>query len=300
MSVENRGPVSVTLRARSSAALEHSTAITLYRDSERIDIRNEIVANFSDVRHWGFSFNLAAPAVHTEEVGAINLNRLAAHGGAYADTHARYDYITLNHFADVTAGDGSRGVTLSNADLAFARLGRSTLTTLDTETPQLHALAGGQVDGRSLGIRDQNGESAFLQRFALRPHDGYDPAAAMRFALEHQNPLIAAPVIGRETGAYDAMHFSLLSVSDPSVLLWAVKPAEEGIEHGVVACWWNLADAPTSTSLTFARALSAAHRTTHIETNLASVSLTGADRVPMTFVRQQLQTYRLIPTAGAR
>lgn len=298
--VENRGPVSVTLRARSSAGLEHATAITLYRDSERIDVRNEITTNFSEVRHWAFSFNLAAPAVHTEEVGAINLNRLAAQGGAYADTHARYDYITLNHFADFAAGKGSHGVTLSNADLAFARLGRSTLTTLDTETPQLHALAGGQVDGRSLGIRDQNGASYFLQRFALRPHGGYDPAAAMRFALEHQNPLVAAPVIGRESGVYDATRFSLLSVDDPNVLLWALKPAEEGIEHGIVARLWNLADAPANTSLTFARTLSAAHRTTHIETNIAAVALTEADSVPVSFSRQQLQTYRLIPTAGPR
>lgn len=52
----------------------HTTTITLYRDSERLDVRNEIAANFSDVRHWSFSFNFAAPHVHTEEVGALVLN----------------------------------------------------------------------------------------------------------------------------------------------------------------------------------------------------------------------------------
>ena len=59
--VENRGPVSVTVRARSEAGLDHTTAITLYRGSDRVDIRNELNANFGDVRYWAFSFALNAP-----------------------------------------------------------------------------------------------------------------------------------------------------------------------------------------------------------------------------------------------
>lgn len=159
--VENSGPVSVTLRAVSDVGLKHTTWVTLYRNSDRVDIRNEITANFSDIQHWAFSFNLATPAVHSEEVGGINLNKLQSDGGDYAAVNARYDYITLNHFADITGDDGQRGVTLSNPDLAFAKLGRSTATALDTATPQINVLAGGQVDGRYLGIQDQNGASYF-------------------------------------------------------------------------------------------------------------------------------------------
>ena len=48
------------------------------------------------------------PSLHTEEVGAINLNKLKSAGGDYADTHARYDHITVNHFADITDGSGRR------------------------------------------------------------------------------------------------------------------------------------------------------------------------------------------------
>ena len=292
--IENRGPVSVTLRARSAAGLDHTTAITLYRDSDRVDIRNEITANFADVRHWAFSFNLAAPAVRTEEVGAINLNKLAADGGAYADTHARYDYLTLNHFADFTDGSGRRGITLSNADLAFAKLGHSTVAALDTSTPQLNVLAGGQIDGRYLGIQDQNGSTYFLQRFALRPHGGYDQPAAMRFALEHQNPLVAAPLIGKDTGPFPATTYALLTVSDPAVLLWSVKPAEEGIDRGVIARLWNLADTPADATLSFAPGFASAQRTTHIETNLESISLRDG-ALPAHFARQQIQTFRLSP-----
>jgi hypothetical protein len=44
--------------------------------------------------------------------------------------------------------------------------------------------------------------------------------------------------------------------------------------------------------------IAAAHRTTHIETNLATVPLTRAGALHATFARQQLQTFRLEPAAG--
>jgi alpha-mannosidase len=297
--VVNRGPVSVTVVARSDAGLDHETEITVYRDSDRIDVRNEITQNFADVRHWAFGFALDKPAVHTEEVGAVILAKRKADGGDYADRLARYDYVSANHFADVTAGDGRHGVTLSNPDLAFAKLGASTVTTLDAATPQLNVLAGGQVDGRSLGIRGQNGQTRFLQRFALRPHGGYDPAAAMRFALDHQNPLVAAAVVSNKTAPtpYPEATYSLLSVSDPNALLWAVKPAEDGIGKGVTVRLWNLGDKPTEAKVSFAPGIGSARRTTHVETDLEP--LTPADgALTATFARQQLQTYRLTPPGG--
>jgi alpha-mannosidase len=293
--VENSGPVSVTVRARSDAGLDHTTVITLYRDSDRIDVRNEITANLADIRHWAFSFNLTSPAVRTEEVGAINLNKLTTEGGAYAPTHARYDYVTLNHFADITDGANQRGVTLSNPDLAFARLGRSTPTVLDATTPQINVLAGGQIDGANLGIRAQNGATHFLQRFALRPHGGYEQVAAMKFALEHQNPFITGDLSGSATGPFPADTFSLLTVSEPNVFLWAVKPAEEGIDRGIVARLWNVSDSPATATITLTGGLSSAQRTTHVETDLERVPLTAAGTLPATFARQQLQTYRLSP-----
>ena len=297
--VENRGPVSVTLRARSEAGPGHTTAITLYRDSGRVDIRNEITGNFGDVRYWSFGFALDAPAVHTEEVGGINLNKLKSDGGDYADRLARYDHVTVNHFADITAGDGKRGATLSNPDLAFARLGASTVDALDTSTPQINMLAGGQVDGSWLGIPGQNGETHFLQRFALRAHGGYDQAAAMRFALEHQNPLVTGPIIGGGSGPYPADRYSLLTVSNPAVMLWALKTAEEGPAMGVIARFWNLSEKPARAEIALEPGIFAAQRTTHIETFIEPLALTGGGALPAVFTREQLQTYRLIPAKTA-
>ena len=271
--VENAGPVSVTVRARTEMGLERTTAITLYRGSGRIDIRNELNANFADMRYWAFSFALTNPAVHTEEVGAVNLNKLKSAGGDYADTHARYDHITVNHFADITDGSGKMGVTISNPDLAFARLGNSTITNLDSSTPQLHLLAGGQVDGSSLGIPAQNGNTRFLQRFALRPHGGYDQTAAMKFALEHQNPFVTGAVISKEGGVYPETNHSLLAVSNPAVLLWALKVHDDGIDHGLVARLWNQANTPAFVRVSSAAPLKAAERLTHIETSIGDLGL---------------------------
>jgi len=293
--VENSGPVSVTVRVTSDAGRNHVTRVTLYRDSDRVELRNEITENFGDVRHWAFSFNLAAPDVRTEEIGAIIHLKKKSDGGHYAERNARYDYATLNHFADITDGANTRGVTLSNWDCAFMRLGQSTPDALDTATAQLHVLAGGQVDGDKLGIRNQNGATHFLQRFALRPHRGYDPGAAMRFALEHQNPPVTGRVSGGSTAPLPAASYTLLAVSDPNVLLWALKPAEEGIGHGVIARLWNVSDSPATATLAFTSGLASAQRTTHLETDLAPVKLDGAAALPAGFARQQLQTYRLSP-----
>ncbi len=294
--VLNRGPVSVTLRARSEAGLEHDTFVTLYRDSDRVDIRNELRANFADTRHWAFSFALDQPALHTEEVGAINLNKLESQGGDYADALARYDYVTVNHFADFTDGSGKKGVTISNPDLAFARLGRSTHHVLDTATPQLSFLAGGQVDGPTLGIPAQNGQTHFLQRFALRAHGGYDPVSAMRFALEHQNPFVTGAILSKQQNAYPETAYSLLTVDNPSVLLWALKPHEDGIANGIVARLWNLAAAPGPVRLAPAMPLTSARRLTHIETPLEALPVEpGATSVSLVVPAHRLETYNLKP-----
>ena len=132
------------------------------------------------------------------------------------------------------------------------KLGRSTPTELDTATAQLGVLAGGQVDGDSLGIRNQNGARSFLQRFSLRPHRGYDAVAAMKFALEHQNPPVTGPVSGAGGAAYPEASYSLLTVDDPGVLLWALKPAEEGIDQGLIVRLWNLSGRAAETRVRLA------------------------------------------------
>jgi alpha-mannosidase len=293
LEIENSGPVSTIVRARSQAGLDHETTITVYRNSARVDLENEVFENFGNTRYLSFSFAIDQPSLHTEEVGALNLNKLKANGGNYADSHARYDFLTVNHFADFTDGAGMKGMTISNADLAFGKLGRSSAYVLDTSTPQLNMLSGGQVDGATLGIVGQNGNKHFVQRFALCSHGGYDQTAAMKFSLEHQNPLIAA-AITNTSSVYPETNYSLLRVSDPSVILWALKPSEEGMENGVIARFWNVSDVCTTTDVTINPVLSSVVRTTHIETNLAPIARTNGHAFSASFNKQQLQTFRLM------
>lgn len=162
-----------------------------------------------------------------------------------------------------------------------------------TLTAQLNLLAGGQVDGPPLGIPRQNGSTQFLQRFALRPHSGYHAVKAMHFALAHQNPLLAAPVIGRPTGVYPADQFGLLQIDNPDVLLWAIKPAEDGVAAGMVLRLWNLAYQARNATVTLNPGVAQAWRSTHIETDLAPLPLDAQGRVPLTLATQQVQTLRL-------
>ncbi len=292
LTVENAGPVSVTLRADAVGPLNHTTRVTLVRSAQAIDIRNELTQNFSDTHAWRFSFNLSNPDVWHEEVGAVIRARLLTQGGHYSERpeNSRYDWLTLNHFADMSGATGS-GATLSNADCYFMKLGNSTESNLDILTPQLAALAGGRVAHGSNGLPDQGGDTYFLQRFALRTHAGYSPVEAMKFALEHQNPLVTGPVTGG--AVYPETSYSCLSIDNPNVLLWAFKPADDGIEQGLIARVWNLSAAPATFSLALEPFdITYARHTSHIETPLGSASL-DAGALTETLAPHQLKTFNL-------
>jgi alpha-mannosidase len=277
LSVENAGPVSVTLKASGDGPIAHVSRVTLIRGLDRVAIQNELTENFSSVSTWGYGFKLTNPTTRHGELGAILTARLDSNGGQYSSRNARYDYLTFNHFADMADATGGYGITLAGLDTPFFQLGASTTSTLDTTTPSLNPLAGGQVDGTNLGIQGQGGDSYFRQDFALRPHGGYDATAAMKFAMEAQNPPIAGVASGNSSG-YPATSWSMLSVSDLDVLLMSIKPAEDGIGSGVVARIWNVGTT-TSTTLDFASNILEASQVTHVETPIATLAPSNGNLV---------------------
>lgn len=292
--IENAGPVSVTLRAESSSPLEHVTRVTMYRTSPRVDITNEIKQNFTNLRTWSNSFEISSPDVWHEEVGAVIRGKLIANGGHYSPRNARYDWLTMNHFADVTDGANSFGITLSNADAYFMKLGTSGVSTLDTATPQINVLAGGQIDGAALGIPNQGGDSYFMQRFSLQPHGAFSQTAAMKFSLEHQNPFVTGMIDGLGTfnRSYPATSLSFLQISNPDVLLWALKPAEDGISRGIVARVWNQGNSPGNYTLGLSRTITSAEKLTHIETFIEAAAVSSG-QLNANINQQQIQTHLL-------
>jgi len=291
--IEHDGPVFTTVKVTSSAPLKHTSQITLYHHIDRISISNEITENFSSEGdfppRWAFGFNIPSPDIWHEEVGAVIRAKLLADGGHYSPTHARYDWLTLNHFVDIS-DDGGYGVTLSNADCCFMKVGKSGLAYLDTETPQISVLAGGQIDGRQLGITFQGGDSRFLQRFALTTHAKFSKVEAMRFALEHQNPVISGAVTG--TKGYPSKQFSLIEISDSSVLLWALKSHQDGIDrNGIVARVWNMGNDQSDCFISVPDGnILRAEEITHIETPIRELTV-GSGSFKASLAQQQLKSF---------
>jgi alpha-mannosidase len=295
--VENLGPLSVTCKAVSKNPVQHTTRVTLYANSPRIEIENSIDANFKDVKTWSFSLKLDKPTTHYEELGAVLTAKKASRGGDYADQNARYDWQTFNHFADLTVKD--YGVTISNVDCSFFKLGRGTVDSLHDTSPQLNALAGGQVDRKLednglLGINNQNGETSFHYSFAITTHQSnFNAVTAMRFAMEHQNKLVTGWAEGGEAAGSETS-FSLVNIKDPNVFLWSVKPAEDGIDKGLVLRFWNLTGKPVATQLRLNHPIAYAWQTSHIETDISIIkSINGI--LPLQIIGNHMSTYRVLP-----
>jgi alpha-mannosidase len=95
------------------------------------------------------------------------------------------------------------------------------------------------VDGEGWDSRSSWHEQ-FCSDLLCKPCE-FNQTAAMKFSLEHQNPLVTGAVTGT-TPFYSEKDYSLLTISDPDVLLWAVKPAEDGIGQGIFTRVWNQAN----------------------------------------------------------
>jgi alpha-mannosidase len=285
--VAERGERFITLKCQSDDPVKHECFITFYADHPRIDFQNIIKQNFEGLQHWSFDFNIEDPEVWHEEVGAVIKAKLTSAGGHYADRMARYDYLTLNHFADV--GNNKEGITLSNADCLFFRLGNSTPEHLDMNSSTIHILAAGQVDkDKNLGIFQQDGDSLFYQHFSLMPRVGaFEAGSAMKFSLEHQNPLVAGNVT--PGGEWKWEKHSFTSNDKGNVILWALKPGEEG---GLTLRFWNIEPEPVMTKIFFNHPVLKAVYATHVETDMYEIPVSG-NAVTCDFNKYQMKTYRV-------
>jgi alpha-mannosidase len=290
ITVENIGSVSVTLKAVSSDPLSHISRITLYKDLPGVDIDNQISQNFTDVRKWKFAFNLKTPETWHEEVGAVIKAKLISSGGHYALKNALYKYLTLNHFASVNETD--YGVTLSNRDCYFMQSGNSTHFSLDETSNTLNVLAGGRVSNPELGIINQDGEPEFNQSFALSTHTTFSKASEMKFALEHQNPFVTGTITDTH-GTYPGTNYSYLKITDPNVLLWSIKPAEEGYANrGLIIRVWNLGNDASAESISLNNKITEAYETSHVETDIKANSFSDSN-LNTRIAAQAMSTYRI-------
>lgn len=290
LKIENKGPISVTLVASSYKPIKHTSKITLFAQSDRIEIENYITQNL-DAKPitYSFSLNIQKPETWHEEAGAILKAQTVAKGGHYADSICRVDWLSMNHFTDMS--DKDYGMIISNRDAYFMKTGESTVSNFDDSTALVKVLAAGQIDEK-LGIENQDGDSYFETFLALKPHTGgFNAAESMRFSLQHQNSLIARKVSGGDS-AYDSKQFSLLNISDPNVFVWALKPAEEGIDKGIIMRVWNFADQDKNCSISSKLPVLKASKVTHIETDDVPIATLNG-QINTVVGHNRIQTYRL-------
>jgi alpha-mannosidase len=289
--IEYNGPVSVTIltTAATSPIIPHKTRITLFKNVPRIEIDNQITQGFDFYKTWSYSFNIANPDVWHEETGAVIRAKLTSNSnpGNYSAQNARYDWSTLNHFASVN--ETNYGVSLSNQDCYFMKIGNSSVNTLNENSAQLNVLAGGRFN--NLGIVSQGGDDTFNQRFAITTHTSYSAAAEMKKALEHQNFMVCGAVTNPINFLLPDV-YSYLNNSDPNSVLWSVKPAEEGVTSGTVARIWNLSDAEATPTLSFNLFINEAKRTTHVEKDMNNVTFTARD-LPVQLGHNEMKTFRV-------
>jgi len=294
LQIENAGPVSVTLKAVSKNPVLHTVRVTLFASIPRIEIEDSIQQNFSDVTTWAFSFDLNSQTTSHEELGAILKVKKEYKGGHYADDNARYDWQTFNHFVNLS--ESNYGVTLSNMDCSFFKLGNSSVDSLCESSSQINALAGGNIDKKLedkgiLGILNQNGQKDFQYQFAITTNQTpFNATNAIKFSLAHQNPLLASPVTGA-IKPNSATSFSLLNSSHPAVILWSIKPAEE-TGNGLIARFWNTQNSSVNPTLSFNKPVLSAWKTSHIETNEKMLK-TLKGKLGLNFGAHQIKTYRV-------
>lgn len=286
ITIADRGANQVTLKFQSDLPVKHETLITFYSQNNRIDFDNHILQNFDTTLHYTFDFNITDPTVWHEEVGAVIKAKTIANGGHYADRMARYDYLSLNHF--LTMGNANESITLSNIDCQFFKLGNSTPTRLDAESASIHILAGGVIN-ENLGVPKQGGDTVFRESFALFPSgEIYNETTSMKRSLEHQNPLTAGQVY--KGGLLTEKTLSLLSIDNPDILLWSIKPSET---EGISLRLWNLSDKSVPANILFQTRTQKAFNSTHIETDIEEITLRG-NNLPTDFRQKQLKTFRVV------
>jgi alpha-mannosidase len=284
---ENVGPVSATLRVN-LVNPSRTVRVTLFAESDRIDIENTITQNVSGFRSYSFHANLPGAQIRFEEVGAIARPGLVAQGGDYLPG-TRASRMTLNHFVAFAKPDYH--LVLSNWDAFAMKLNDSTDSSFDLTGDTVHVVV--MEQGLGAGTADQGGDSFFRNRFALRGVSGaFDAAEAMRTSLAHQNPLHVVALPRNQDGPLVSPSAGLLTVDAGNVVVTAFKPAEDPWQ-GYVVRLWELGGAPTTVEIDgSAMGILKAWRTTLIETDTEPATV--SDGVVQASVdANEIQTIRL-------
>jgi alpha-mannosidase len=110
---------------------------------------------------------------------------------------------------------------------------------------------------------------------------------------------VTGPVTGQSDFLGDKS-FGLLTISDPNLILWALKPAEDGVANaGIALRVWNMSDATSKLTIKLkAWDIVSSQRATHIETAIDEAPVSNG-LMATTIPGNAIETYLIKAVAGS-
>jgi hypothetical protein len=228
VTLKEAGPLVASLLVESEAPGCHKLAreVRVVDGLDRveiIDLVDKKAVRAVEGVHFGFSFNVPNPEVRINSPGAVVEPERDQLPGACKN------WFSVERWVDIS--NDRYGVTWTTADAPLVELGGLTANLprsqpnpnayLKTIKPSATLYSWVMNNHWHTNYRaEQEGPTCF--RYALRLHDRYDAAAAMRFGVESTEPLIVAPAAGKAPAS------TPLRLEPPGVLATAFKPADDG------------------------------------------------------------------------
>lgn len=260
VTVEENGPVRGVLRVdRKYGSSTFTQRIMLYDGAEddRIDIRNNI--DWKSPRTLlkaAFPVSFNAPEA-TYDLGLGQIRR----GN---NTITAYE-VPAQQWADITAEDGSYGITIMND-------GRYGWDKPDDNTLRLTLLHTPTAD-RGYGNEKTLDLSAHEFTYSIRGHRGALDAGKATLSADRLNQRKAAFSVPSHSGSL-GKSFSMISTDSDNVRVRAFKKAEDG--DGFIVRVYELSGAESSANVKFASSIVSAEETNGIEEHKGPASFAGS------------------------
>ena len=207
------------------ASIRVRTWVTVYADLDRVDFEVRVQKPVSTQEQrlcQVFPVSLEGGTLRVETTGAVMRPRPQPEGDLLPGADQRR--FAVQGFVDVSQADGP-GVTIAPLDSFVLRLDLGPLT--------FEAL-GNDQNYREV-VQDQNGETEFRFRYALRAHEGpYDGAEAFAWSRSVATPLLVTP------GRLPAVAAWQPPVVDPArAIATCLKPMDDEAMPGCLLRLWE-------------------------------------------------------------
>jgi len=241
------GPLGERMIVETSAPMtpKISSEITVWNDLKRVDIVNRLTKTLTydkEAVYFAFPFAANKPVLRYEEPAAIVRPDKDFLPGACLD------WLTVQHFAELDAGDAAICWSTPDAPLVcFQDINRGRWQDqFSAVNGHLYAYVMNNYWYTNY-LAGQGGDFTF--RFAITSRPKADNVASARFGWEAASPLQSARVGANPKGPLPPGSASLLQIAQPNVLLVGMKRAEAG--DGLVVRLWEVGGRPTTAELRF-------------------------------------------------